>query len=97
MDSEIAKAWFERLEELLKDRKLPCEHSPARVCDVGEFMLMQQIGEVGQFKHRSSRNYVMVKKADSSIGLFDVPSPNGYELVVPFTTTGFHLGFFDNA
>jgi len=95
MDSEIAKAWFKRLEELLKDRKLPCENGPARVCDVGEFMLMQQIGEVGQFKHRDTRNYVMVKKAYDKIGTF-VPSPNGYELFVPFTTTGFHRGFFDS-
>ena len=85
MSQELANQWFARLELVLKDRKLPCEHGPARVCEASEFMFMQHLGTVASFKHRSTRNYVMVKQVGS-----------GYELFVPFTMKAFERGFFDN-
>ncbi|OYW73587.1 MAG: hypothetical protein B7Z37_20980 [Verrucomicrobia bacterium 12-59-8] len=89
-----ANLWFERLVPLLADRKLPCENGPARVCSPDEFMFMHadQIG--GYFKHSASRNYIVVKRAGVQ-GTFDVPSPNGYELFVPFRQSAFEKGFFD--
>jgi len=78
--------WFNRLIPLLKDRKLPCEYSPARVASVDEFMFMQEINGAGQFKHRDTRNYVIVRP---------VRTPGGYELYVPCTTETYHRGFFD--
>lgn len=92
----LADVWFKRLEELLKDRKLPCENGPARVCSPDEFMFMQESAGQGQFKHRDTRNYVMVRKLTGVPGPFDAPSPNGYELFVPFTMTAFQRGFFDS-
>ncbi len=86
--------WFDRLKPLLVDRLLPCEHGPARVVGLDEFMFMQEVLGTAQFKHRDTRNYIMVRPAVKT-GEFDVPSPNGFELVVPFTTAAFKKGFFD--
>jgi len=58
-------------------------------------MFMQETQGVGMFKHRDTRNYIMVQRA-GRVDTFDVPSPNGYELFVPFTQTAFRRGFFDS-
>lgn len=79
----------------MKDRKLPCENGPARVCSPDEFMFMQESAGQGQFKHRDTRNYLVVRKVTKVPGTFDVPTPNGYELFIPFTTAAFFKGFFD--
>lgn len=89
-----ANAWFERLKPLLNERKLPCENGPARVCSPDEFMFMHEDHTGGHFKHRDTRNYITVRKA-GPVDTFDVPSPNGYELFVPFTQSAFKRGFLD--
>ena len=80
------------LAERLKERKLPCEHGPARYADASEFMPMHRNDsgrEVG-YKHRDSRNYVYLRvRFDKDLGK-DV-----WVLDVPFDTIPFHLGFFD--
>lgn len=87
MEQAVISQWFARLSQLLTNRKLPCENSPARVCSADEFMLMQVIDGVGQFKHSDTRNYVFVLPSKE---------PNkAYELYVPVTTAPFNLGFFD--
>jgi hypothetical protein len=93
-DREIADIWFQRLVPLLKNRKLPCERGPARECSPDEFMFMQVSGNCAHFKHYGTRNYIYVRKAGPA-GVLDAPSPNGWELFVPVTTSSFHLGFFD--
>ena len=93
MDQPTIDAWFEKLGVLLQDRKLPCEFGPARVCDLSEFMLMQVVAGVAQFKHRFTRNYVMVKPAvRDGMGWID---PSGFDLFVPVTRTALKHGFFD--
>ncbi len=68
-----ANQWFELLIPLLKDRKLPCEHGPERICDVDEFMFMGTDNGIGLFKHRDTRNYIHVW-----------PKPEGgHKLIVP--------------
>jgi hypothetical protein len=81
------EVYFPILEKLLKEQKLPCEHGPARFVDVNEFMLMS-VGHCtneAHFKHRDTRNYVIVYRR--YIG--------EWVLNVPMTTDAFHLGFFD--
>jgi hypothetical protein len=58
-------------------------------------MFMHEDRGVGYFKHRDTRNYVVVRKA-GPVDIFDVPSVNGYELFVPLTTAAFNRGFFDS-
>ena len=94
-EQRVATGWFGRLVPLLAERKLPCENGPARVCSPDEFMFMHEDRGCGYFKHRDTRNYIVVKRAGVP-GTLDVPSPNGYELFVPFTTSAYHLGFFDS-
>jgi hypothetical protein len=91
-----SEKWFERLVPLLEGRKLPCERSPARVCEVDEFMFMHESGGTGHFKHSTTRNYISVKPyVVEKNSAFQAPSPNGYVLVVPFTLDAFMRGFFD--
>lgn len=90
-----ADLWFGRLVELLKDRKLPCENGPARVCSPDEFMFMQETQGQGCFKHRDTRNYIYVRKSGAP-GAFPPPVPRAFELFIPVTETAFHRGFFDS-
>lgn len=89
----LANLWFQRLVELLKDRKLPCENMAARVVPPDEFMFMQEANGIAYFKHRDTRNYIEVRLATKRD--FSVPTPSGYELFVPFTQDAFRKGFFD--
>lgn len=91
----LVSVWFKRLEELLKDRKLPCENGPARVCSPDEFMFMQEVQGMAQFKHRDTRNYVIVRKSGNP-GAFPPAKPAAFELFVPFTMEAFQRGFFDS-
>ena len=87
--------WFNRLLPLLKEQKLPCEFGPARIVDVDEFMYMgsDPLGCVtASFKHRDTRNYVMVRK-NSTSEPFKLPGE--WELFVPVTMVPFNRGFFD--
>ena len=86
-EQDVADMWFERLAKVLKDRKLPCEHGPARECRPDEFMFMGTSLGAGQFKHRDTRNYVYVG--------FRGPGPENYQLNVPCTTENNRRGFFD--
>jgi len=84
--------YFPILEGLLKDRKLPCEHGPARVVGVDEFMLMSVTDyiESAGFKHRDSRNYVYVRQRFDKTLCQDV-----WVLDVPNTGEAFNQGWFD--
>ena len=81
--------WFERLIPLLKENKLSCENGSLRHAEPDEFMFMNvdpENKERAFFKHRDTRNYLIVKLKSNG---------NGYELEVPMTDQAFMLGFFD--
>jgi len=88
-DADVKK-YFPILEGLLKDRKLPCEHGPARIVSVDEFMLMsvsEPLGTAG-FKHRDTRNYVYVRRVNRQ-------GVDTWTLDVPNSGEAFNLGWFD--
>lgn len=84
--------YYPILEGLLKDRKLPCEHGPARIALVDEFMLMSVSDVAACFKHRDTRNYVYVRSRFDRQKCVDI-----WALDVPNTGEMFQLGFFDTA
>lgn len=92
-DQETVERWFSRLEELLVDRKLPCENGPARLAKANEFMLMDFTPDSAAFKHRDTRNYVHVRKIVNRP--FTHARKGEWELVIPCTDDAFNVGFFD--
>jgi len=89
---EDAHKYFPILSMRLTERKLACEHGPARFAGADEFMCMhrnESRTEVG-FKHRNTRNYIFLRLRWDKDLLQDV-----WVLDVPFTTIPFNLGFFD--
>lgn len=89
-DADVKK-YFPILEELLATRKLPCEHGPARIVSVDEFMLMGVSAPLGTagFKHRDTRNYVYVRRVNRG-------GADTWTLDVPNTGEAFNLGWFDS-
>lgn len=84
-EQHLANFWFERLIPLLAATPLPCEHGPARICGVDEFMFMGERDDgLALFKHRDTRNYVHLRAVNDK-----------YELTVP-KGGAFALGFFDS-
>ncbi len=80
------------LAERLAERKLPCEHGPARFVGADEFMVMSRndSGREVACKHRGTRNYVFLRvRFDRDL------NKDVWVLDVPSTLEPFHLGWFD--
>ena len=78
-DEEVARA-FGALEEALEVTPLATSAGTTRIARAGEFMLMHEKGGSFAFKHRDTRNYVVL---------------HGNRLEVPARNAPFHRGEFD--
>lgn len=58
---------FEMLARLLETTQLPTEAGPYRQADAGEFMLMREEVDGFYFKHRDTRNYLIVTRAQGEM------------------------------
>lgn len=83
-DMRTAQIAFDKLKKALRNFELPTEGGSRRKADPGEFMLMNmaQNGTKAMFKHRDTRNYIII---DMKSGKMDVP----------ITSKAFFRGYFD--
>lgn len=83
-DMRTAQVAFDKLKRALRNFELPTEGGSRRKADPGEFMLMNmaQGGSKAMFKHRDTRNYIII---DMKSG----------KMEVPITSKPFFRGYFD--
>ena len=83
-DDKVNK-WFGELEKLLARNPLPTESGTPRIAQVDEFMFMNEEKGTVFFKHRHTRNYILLTSDMFGNRVLRIPSGEA-----------FMRGFFDD-